>query len=526
MLARTMRCSALWTRNGGGLGRPCDMALPADLDRKWIMARSPWIRSLNESMSARFPGRASKQTSSPEIEALLSRVSAAASSMADLEADKLRLIDQLIRLAGNVGLQAADVFGQAITALARCPGSRASYLSARYNLGALLRDAGDFGAAEREWTAALADEIDLGDDSARFSRSVIEFNYAALLITRGEAVGDIQLIRKACDVYDILIRRERATTMPGTRDRVARALPRRVLYRQMTGPGDDVETARAAALQAARDMAVIADEWGSAELRARADELTEKLNSVLRQPAGPTADAPDGPDDAAVKEHREAMNAKAWERLEAHRRFGLPFVLLLRSFGRISVLTGSPQSIPTVNVMMPGISMGDPREAQAAQWLERRALVISVANPSGMLLDPGDAMPRLTLGADWFDMIQDLILRAAAIVIIATAESPGLRDEARAVEWMNRSADAVLITTGDISASYFGSFPHYFPWDGDIRKLDRNRDLKAILARLDKLKRLPIQQRLAAAESAQRDYYAAPVAHQQSVRQRGAGGKQ
>lgn len=472
-----------------------------------------WIASVFGTIGAGAHANASRDQPPPALAGLVQRVVAVDRPSPELERAKGDLLDEAIKLAGRSGRRASGVLRPVVEALDNAPGSRGAYLLARYNLGAVLRDAGAFAEAEHEWTVALSDELDLSDISARHAWTVIEFNYAMLLAQRGFAHDDIDSIRRASGLFDTLIDRERDSSTPGTRSRVARALPQRVMLRTYVVPGADRDVAIGAARQAAEEMAAIAEGWGDAHLCDEGAELIQMIDSATGMKDDTDRDA----DEPVDKEWRDKLHAAALERLQRYKREAIPFLLVLRSFGSVAVAAGAVANVPSVTATMPGISIGSPVEAVAVRWLEQRALVVSVANPGGMALDRADSLARLSLGDDWFKVVQALLLEAEAIVVIATSESPGLRAETGAIEWMARSDDTVLITTKGVRPEFFGSFGHRLAWDGRTSSLARNRDLRALIRRLSKVAELPQDQRLAAKEVARRRRQAAAIAHQQAT---------
>ncbi|MGO9495911.1 MAG: hypothetical protein ACLQA5_04240 [Solirubrobacteraceae bacterium] len=120
----------------------------------------------------------------------------------------------------------------------------------------------------------------------------------------------------------------------------------------------------------------------------------------------------------------------------------------------------------------------------------------------GSLQDERDRFPRLALPDDgWYEFVQRLVMGAEGIVAIATRVSSGLVAETRAVEWLRRADDTLLITSGNVDANAFGSFRNHLVRDGNLRALSRNRFLRSTLEEMKKLNGLPLQERLAALRS-------------------------
>jgi tetratricopeptide (TPR) repeat protein len=419
-----------------------------------------------------------------------------------MEPDSDRLLGLAMAVAQRDPAAGHEALRAVAEAVAARPGRRGTYLLTRYNQGALERDAGEHDAALATWSEALEHGVDLGDSDERFARTVIEFNYANLLNQLAGTYQSPDLRERALTTYDELIARERDSTVPGTRDRVARAAVNRVLACAESGSTERTQAALA-------DVAALAEAFDSDELRTTAANMAVDFGRE-QEILAPWSARTEGPEAA----HLDALHQEALQRLGRHQRFGEPYVLLLRSFGRISVEAGSLGGVPMVSATIPGVSVGHPLEAALVRWLEQRALVVAVAHPGGTLMDEEDGFPRLALGDDWYAFVQQLVLGADAIVVMATEVSPGLAAETRAIDWLARAEDTVLITGPGVDPAAFGSFPHRLRWEGDAKALESDLQLTVLLARLDRIRALPVPQRLAAADVAGRTRRAAAAAHQ------------
>jgi tetratricopeptide (TPR) repeat protein len=462
--------------------------------------------------------------SESELDDLLASIPrlVASGEIAELEQLKKRAFMVALQMSSDDAKRGEVALRRSADALKALPGEREAYLLAEYNLGAVVRDSGRLNEARVLWSTVLEREPDPRDKGERFARSVIEYNYSNLLKDLASAESDPSRLTEALRVLDELVARERGNDFFGTRERVERAALNRVMVAMELGLPDRTQ----ASLD---DLRKLADEWDSDELRAtaeamsvdlaRAEEIARPWASASRAERESQKAVDEEPDDeeASADAAADALHQEALARVAAHHRLGEPFILLLRSFGHLRAQTYSIHDVPVVQVQVPGASLANPGQRAVVEWLEHRALVVSVAQRGEVLLSPEDPFPRLALGSDWFSTVQHLMIRAEGIVVVAEEVTAGLKEEFRAIKVMARCDDTIIFRGPDLPSEAFGPCGHEIAWEPTLRSVQRDRQLLALLRRVEKIHRLPVLERIAASDVASRRRQERAAVHQKEL---------